>query len=61
MIAPPYFSLQQKNIRGGQILNIVIVVRLDLEIKNYLEESDFLSITILNFSDFLPVKEPDFF
>ena len=41
-----------KKVRGGQILNIVIVVR--LEIKN-LEESDFLSIKIMIFSYFLPL------
>ena len=59
---PPLFSTPKK-VRGGQILNIVIVVR--LEIKN-LEESDLLSIKIVNFSDFLPIrntktqKESDF-
>ena len=43
----------QDTLRGGQILNIVIVVR--LEIKN-VEESDFWSIKIVNFSDFLLVR-----
>ena len=43
--------------KSGQILNIVIVVRLEIE---NLEESDFLSIKIVKFeyeeSDFLAVK-----
>ena len=47
---PPIFP-KPKKVRRGQILNIVM----RLEIKN-LEESDFLSIKIVNFSDFLPVR-----
>ena len=50
---PPFFYTKKKANRGGQILNIVIVVR--LEIKN-LEESNFFSFKIVNFSDFLPVR-----
>ena len=50
---PPFFYTKKGANRGGQILNIVIMVR--VEMKN-LEESIFLSIKIVNFSDLLPVR-----
>ena len=51
---PPLLKIPTpKKVRGGQILSILIVVR--LKIKN-LEVSDFLSIKIVNFFDFLPVR-----
>ena len=50
---PPFFYTKKRANRGGQILNIVIMVR--AEMKN-LEESIFVSIKIVNFFDFLPVR-----